>query len=51
MITTPNTRTAGELLDALRRPFPAEACEQKGNQWYVGVAQVLDRVNDVLGCD
>ncbi len=51
MIATPNTRTAGELLDALRRPFPAEACEQKGDHWYVGVAQVLDRVNDVLGFD
>lgn len=40
---------AGDLLAALRRPFPAAACEQKGTYWYIGVDHVLDRANEVLG--
>jgi Rad52/22 family double-strand break repair protein len=43
--------TGAELLTELRRPFPAEACETKGSFWYVGVAAVLDRANEVLGFD
>ena len=43
--------TGADLLAELRRPFPAEACEQKGTFWYIGAAHVLDRANEVLGFD
>jgi hypothetical protein len=49
--STSHRATGAELLAELRRPFPAEACEQKGTFWYIGAAHVLDRANDVLGFD
>lgn len=50
MRATIPTRDA-DLLAELRRPFPAEAAEQKGTHWYVSVHAVLDCLNEVLGFD